>query len=116
MPFFVSIGSACMLKCSAEAPVSPEFGIDEEWVSKHTGFCACGVLSSSPLPTPPSFAAPWQQKVPEIHQSALASELLLPAEIILALVVLIPQQIRTKCQSAESLWNGFTFLHATQLL
>lgn len=42
-----------------------------------------------------------QQKAPEIHQSALGLELLLPSEIISTLVVLTPWQIGTKCQSAK---------------
>lgn len=58
---------------------------------------------SSLSTTSPSIAAPWQQKVPKIHQSAVDLELLLLSEITLALVVLIPWQNRTKCQSAEIL-------------
>lgn len=39
MPSFVSIGSVCILKCSAEAPVSPEFGIDEPVFKTHRFLC-----------------------------------------------------------------------------
>ena len=118
MPYFVCINSVHWIETFCRSlSVSPEFRIDMEWVSIPIGFWQKKVydfLSSSSLPTPPSLAAPWQWKAPEIHQSALSSEILLPSEIISALVDLIPWHMRNKCQSAE-IRCGMTLPFSTQL-